>query len=153
MLRFKILASAVPLLVAGAFAGHHLMTGAHPCIAAADASVELAQLPWQASRLVSFTSDPTQATVRVQIVDDPAGADFAVVDGDITQDADRCGTGPTRFIGIRDTTAAPTVIYMSRNEAADYRIYVRSRSFTPQQAAALLVGAHVDPQDIATGSL
>jgi hypothetical protein len=154
MLRFKILASAVPLIVAGLFTGQHLLAGAHPCIAAADVSVELAQLPWQASRLVSFTSDPARATVRVQIVDDPSGADFAVVDGDITADADRCGgPGPTRFIGIREPAAASTVIYMTQDAKADYRIYVRSRTFTPQEAAALIVGAHVDPQDIATGSL
>lgn len=145
MLRFRILASAVPLLVAGAFAHQQLFSSVHPCIATADATVELAELPWQAARLVSFTADPARATVRVQIVDDPAAADFTVVDdGFAREEGDACAAGPTRFIGIRDA-AAPTVIYLSPDGGADYRIYVRSRTFTPREAAALIVGAHADP--------
>jgi len=151
MLRFRILASTVPLLVAGAVAHQQLVASVHPCIATADAAVELAELPWQASRLVSFTGDPARATVRVQIVDDPAAADFTVVDDGFEREADACAASPTRFIGIRDT-AAPTMIYLSRDGDADYRIYVRSRTFTPQQAAALIVGARGDAVTT-TGSL
>jgi len=155
MLRFKILASAVPLIFAGVFAREQLIADIHPCIAIADASVELAELPWQAGRQVSFTADPTAATVRVQIVDDPASADFTVVDGEAIAETDACSSqGPTRLIGIRPSgPPAPTVIYLSRDGDADYRIYVRSRSFTPREAAALIVGAHDDARDVATGSL
>jgi hypothetical protein len=153
MLRFGILASAVQLVVAGAFAHQHLLSAVHPCIATPEAAVELAELPWQASRLVSFTGDPARATVRVQIVDDPGAADFAVVDDGFSREDDACRAGPTRFIGIRDAAAAPTVIYLSHDDHADYRIYVRSRSFTLQQAAALIVGAHSDRAEAATGSL
>jgi hypothetical protein len=144
MLRFKILASALPLIVAGIFARAQLIADIHPCIAIADASVELAELPWQAGRQVSFTADPSEATVRVQIVDDPASADFTVVDDAATVEADACGgQGSTRLIGIRASgPPAPTVIYLSREGDADFRIYVRSRSFTPREAAALIVGAH-----------
>lgn len=155
MLRFRILASAVPLMVAGVLAGRQVVADVHPCISTADAAVELAELPWQASRLVSFTSDPSRATVRVQIVDDPALADFTVVDDGVSRESDACtGLGPTRFIGIGDAAArAATVIYLSRDADADYRIYVRSTSFTLREAAALIVGAHTDRAQAATGAL
>lgn len=153
MLRFRILASTVPLLVAGLLAGEQLVASVHPCITTADASVELAELPWQAARLVSFTADPARATVRVQLVDDPTLADFTVVDDGRTGEEGACsGHGPTRFVAVRDgATPAPTVIYLSREERADYRIYVRSKSFSPQDAAALIVGARSD--ETVTGSL
>jgi hypothetical protein len=153
MLRFRILASAVPLIVAGVLAGRQVVADVHPCISTAEAAVELAELPWQASRLVSFTGDPSRATVRVQIVDDPAVADFAVVDDGVSRESDTCtGLGPTRFIGIGDA-AAPTLIYLSRDDNADYRIYVRSRNFTLREAAALIVGAHTDQMQTAVGAL
>ncbi|MDR3466146.1 MAG: hypothetical protein P4M07_09395 [Xanthobacteraceae bacterium] len=155
MLRFRILASAVPLMVAGVLAGRQVVADVHPCISTAEAAVELADLPWQASRLVGFTADPARATVRVQIVDDPAVADFAVVDDGVSRESDSCtGLGPTRFIGIGDAAAtAPTVIYLSRDDNADYRIYVRSRSFTMREAAALIVGAHTERSQTAAGAL
>jgi hypothetical protein len=153
MLRFRILASAVPLIVAGVLAGRQVVADVHPCISTAEAAVELAELPWQASRLVSFTGDPSRATVRVQIVDDAAVADFAVVDDGVSRESDTCtGLGPTRFIGIGDA-AAPTLIYLSRDDNADYRIYVRSRNFTLREAAALIVGAHTDQMQTAVGAL
>lgn len=154
-MRFRILASALPLVVAGILARQQLFSIAsvHPCIATADASVELAELPWQASRLVSFTTDPTRATVRVQIVDDPTTADFTVVDDGFAREDDACTAGPFLRVGIRDAaTEAPTVIYLSHDDHADYRIYVRSRTFSLQEAAALIVSAHNDAAT-ATGSL
>ena len=68
MLRFKILASALPLIVAAAFARGELLPGPRPCITLGEASVQIAELPWQAQLHVSFTSDPAAATVRVQIM-------------------------------------------------------------------------------------
>ena len=154
MLRLKFLASVLPLVAAGLFAGRQLVADVHPCISTVAAPVELTQLPWQATRMVSFTSDPGEATVRVQIVDDPALADFTVVDGDAPLDSDVCtGAGPTRFIGIDQAAPAPTVIYLTRDTNADYRIYVHSHSFSMREAAALIVGAHSDPHEVATGSL
>ena len=55
MLRFKILASVIPLAVAGFFARGDLLPGARPCIAVADMSVQLTFLSWQADHHVSFT--------------------------------------------------------------------------------------------------
>ena len=143
MLRFKILASAVPLIVVAVFARGGLLPGPRPCITIADTSVQIASVPWQAQLHVSFTSDPAAATVRVQISDSAEAADFVVVD-----DADSTETGAceanaaTRFVAIsaNPATGAP-VIYLSPDGPADYRIFVRSKTFTLRDAAALVVGA------------
>ncbi len=148
MLRLKILASVVPLLIVAVFARGGWSPGLHPCIAVGDASVEIASVPWHADLHVSFTDDPKAATVRVQISESAEAADFAVVD-DV--DGPEMG-GPET--GACEATAAPLsvavsaspsgsapVIYLSKDGPADYRIFVRSRSFTARDAAALIVGA------------
>jgi hypothetical protein len=143
MLRFKILASTIPLAIAAFLARGELFAGVRPCIAAGDGAVQIAMFPWQAQSHVSFTDEPGRATVRVQIVDSAENADFTVIDDDDTDEPGSCATNAaTRFIGIT-TSAASTdpVIYLSDNGEADYRIFVRSRSFTVRDAAALIVGA------------
>jgi hypothetical protein len=148
MLRFKILASTIPLAIAAFLARGELFTSAHPCISAGDGSVQIAAFPWQAQSHVSFTDDPARATVRVQIVTSAENADFAVIDDEGgTDEPGACtASAATRFIGIT-TSAASTdpVIYLSDSGDADYRIFVRSRSFTARDAAALIVGARQAP--------
>jgi hypothetical protein len=147
MLRIKIFASSIPLMLAAVFA-HGELTATQPCIAIGETSVQIASAPWQAQLHVGFTDDPARATVRVQIVDNAEAADFAVVD-DIEDDHagdDSCGiTAATQFIAI---TAAPSssepVIYLSQDGNADYKIFVRSKNFTPRDAAAMIVGARRD---------
>jgi hypothetical protein len=143
MLRLKILASAVPLFVAAAFARGEFLPGPHPCIALGDVSVQIAAIPWQAELHVSFTSDPALATVRVQIADNADAADFAVVDDVDSSEAGACeATAATRFVAVSATpSASAPVIYLSQDGPADYRIFVRSKSFSVRDAAALLVGA------------
>ena len=144
MLRFKILASAVPLLAAAVLARGEIGSVSHPCIALGDTSVELTSLFWTAGVHVAFTEDPARATVRVQITDDADTADFAVVDDGLGSEPDSCQVNSsTRLVSI---AAQPVdggqVIYLSDEGPADYRIYVRSKSFSQREAAALIVGAH-----------
>jgi len=160
MLRLKILVSVVPLVVAAVFAGGGWSPGSHPCIAVGDASVEIASAPWHADLHVSFTDDPAAATVRVQITENAEAADFAVVD-----DIDDPETGAPE-IGACEATAgklsvavsaspsgSAPVIYLSKNGPADYRIFVRSKTFTAREAAALVVGAGHGHPRLAAASL
>ena len=94
MLRFRILASVVPLAVAAVLARGHLFAEARPCVAVADMSVQLTSLPWQSDLHVGFTNDPSRATVRVEITDSAETADFAVIDDIDNADAGACPTGP-----------------------------------------------------------
>jgi hypothetical protein len=101
MLRIKILASAVPLIVAAVFARGGLLPGPRPCIAIGETSVQLAELPRQARLHVGFTSDPALATVRVQVVDSAEAADFAVVDDVDNGDAGSCqANAATQLVAI-----------------------------------------------------
>lgn len=82
--------------------------------------------------------------MRVQITDDADGADFAVVDDGLGAEPDSCQANPqTRLITIaaQPVDGGP-VIYLSTDGPADYRIYVRSKTFSQREAAALIVGAH-----------
>jgi hypothetical protein len=94
MLRFKILASAIPLVAAALFARGGLLPGPHPCIAIASASVEIADLPWRADLHVAFTDDPAEATVRVQVTESAEAADFALVDDSDAVEASACEANP-----------------------------------------------------------
>jgi len=143
MLRFKILASAVPLVFAALFARGGLLPGSHPCIAVADTSLEISDLPWHADLRVAFTDDPTAATVRVQVSDNAEAADFAVVDDAEADESGACEVGPaTRFVTVSPNPASGApVIYLSHDGPADYRIFVRSKRFSVRDAAALVVGA------------
>ena len=69
MLRFKVLVSAVPLIVAAIVARVEFFPSPRPCIAVDAGTVEIASAPWHADLHVSFTDDPRLATVRVAIAD------------------------------------------------------------------------------------
>jgi hypothetical protein len=143
MLRFKILASAVPLVAAALFARGGLLPGPHPCIAVANTSVEIADLPWRADLHVAFTDDPAEATVRVQVTESAEAADFALVDDSDAAEAGACEANPAiQAVAISDTAASGApIIYLSHDGPADYRIFVHSRTFSQREAAALVVGA------------
>ncbi len=142
-MRVKILASAVPLMLAGVVAGGELIPSPSPCIALGRASMQIATAPWQNPLHVSFTDDPETATVRVQVVDTADLADFTVIDGAQTAEAESCAvTRDTSFVSTAaHASASEPVIYLSQDPGADYRIFVQSRSFSTRDAAALVVGA------------
>lgn len=155
MLRFKILASTIPLILAGVLAHGELVPSARPCISVGETSVQIAPGPWLAQLKVGFTTDPGRATVRVQIVDSVEAADFAVVDDIDGTEANGCDVTPaTRFVAIAAAVpASEPLIYLSAEGNADYRIFVQSKHFTPREAAALIVGARGGHAHIAAAAL
>jgi hypothetical protein len=155
MLRFKILASAVPLILAGVFARSELLPGPRPCIETGGMSVQIATAPWHADLHVGFTDDPAAATVRVQIVENAETADFAVVDDVDSADANACEANPAmRFVAVAAyPSGSQPIIYLSLDGGADYRIFVRSKTFSARDAAALIVGANGGHARITAASL
>jgi hypothetical protein len=143
MLRFKILVSTVPLIFAAVFARAGLLPGPHPCIAISNISVQISDLPWHADLHVAFTDDPAEATVRVQISDSAEAADFVVIDDADSAERGACeANAATRFVAVAaNPEAGAPVIYLSPDGPADYRIFVRSKTFSVRDAAALIVGA------------
>ncbi len=157
MLRFKILVSVVPLVVAAIFARIEFFPGASPCIAVGAGNLEIGSAPWHADLHVSFTDDPRLATVRVAITDNAEAADFAVVDDvDASEDNNACDSTPaTQYIAIsaHASSNAPVIYLMHDDAAADYHIYVRSKRFTAHEAAALIVGARGAQPHLAQAAL
>ncbi len=158
MLRFKLLVSVVPLLAVAILPRVGLWPTARPCIAVDGSAVEIASVPFQADLHVSFTDNPAQATVRVAVADSAENADFAIVDDVDTAEEGACGMTPaTRRVAVtaRSSGAAP-VIYLTEDldqaGRADYRVFVRSKTFTVRDAAALIVGARGAPAHLADAS-
>jgi hypothetical protein len=152
MLRFKILASAVPLMIVAAFARGEFLPGPRPCIAVGDASVQITSAPWHADLHVAFTDDPAAATVRVQIAESAEAADFAVVDDVDSAEDNACEA--TQLVAISASpSGSESVIYLTPDGPADYRIFVRSKSFTAREAAALIVSASGGHPHLAAASL
>ena len=154
MSRFKIFASVVPLILAGVFARESAAPQPQPCIRIGNVAVQMASASWQSQSRVSFTDNPAEATARVQMVDSPDSADFAVVDDIDSAEPDACGAqASTRYIGIAETASAlQPIIYLSR-EPGDFRIFVQSKTFSPQAAAALVVGAGDNRARVAAAAL
>ena len=154
MLRFNILASVVPLAVAAVFARGEFL-GPRPCIEVGGASLQIAALSWQAERHVSFTDEPSRATVRVQISDSAEAADFTVIDDIDTAEAGACESkSPPQLVAISATPSpSEPVIYLSTDGPADYRIFVRSKSFSARDAAALIVSVRGVQPRLAAASL
>ena len=143
MLRFKVLVSVVPLIAAAVLARLELLPGPQPCVAVGSDTMQIATNPWHADLHVSFTDDPSLATVRVALADSADTADFAIVDDIGEAEGGGCATTEaTRFVLIAESPpdGAP-VIYLSPGGPAEYRIFVRSRRTTEREAAALIVGA------------
>ncbi len=64
MLRWKIMASAIPLAIAALFARGEFLATSRPIVEIAGTSVQMAGLSWQAQRHVSFTGDIDGAEAR-----------------------------------------------------------------------------------------
>ena len=105
--------------------------------------MQIASLSWQAQLHVGFTRDPRLATVRVQITDNVTDADFTVIDDIDDAEAGACETSalPQLVAISQNPAASEPLIYLSQDGPADYRIFVRSRTFSARDAAALIVGA------------
>ena len=154
MLRFKILASVVPLLLIAVLARGELFPAPRPCIAVCETSLQIASGPWHADLHVSFTDDPALATVRVQLTDRAEAADFVVVDDVDSAEAETCAAPATQMVAIsEDSPGTGPVIYLSPDGPADYRIFVRSKTFTAREAAALIVGARGGHRAVEAASL
>jgi hypothetical protein len=80
------------------------------------------------------------ADLRMQVVEQAEIADFIIAD-DMDEAVDPCGSAK-RITTVRADEAEPrpdvTVALSDKPEAADYRVFVRSTVYRPQDAAAIL---------------
>jgi len=132
--------SLMTLVVAvpAATAGSYLSSGsarATPCFAASNATYKLSG-DAAADFTVRIDNAASSPSLRMQIVDDPAAADFVLVDdGDATQACKAAASIKT--IHIDPTATEPDVTVALTHTAADYKVFVKSSNFSEQDAAAL----------------
>lgn len=129
--------SLLVLIVAGpaATAGSFFGSSSKPCFIAGYAGYELS-----ASKSANFTvridNAAASPSMRMQVVDDPAAADFVLVDDGVADDACKAATA-INTIRIDPAATSPDLTVTLSRAAADYKIYVRSANYSEQDAAAL----------------
>jgi hypothetical protein len=111
------------------------------CFVTDSAIYRLTSMPGPAGTTVRVAADPKSSDVTMRVVENPESADFILVDDDQEPAApNSCrGHAPVRTIHV--TTTAPradlTVGLSAASGQADYSIFVRSATFSVEEAAAL----------------
>jgi len=131
---------AVPAAAGGAYftsgftsAGN--TAAAKPCFVAGDAGYLLSASA-SAAHVVRIDNTAAHPDLRLQLVDDPAAADFVLVDDGGASPACE-GVAAVESIRIDAAAASPDLTIALSREPADYKIYLHSDRYTEQDAAAL----------------
>lgn len=126
--------------VPAATASSYFSTGAStfsgkPCFSAGGAAYDFSDSA-KATHVVRVDNTATNPSLRMQLVDDPATADFVLVDdGDAARACKSVAT--IESIRIDPEAAKPELVVALSRAPADYKIYVKSAHFSEQDAAAL----------------
>jgi hypothetical protein len=105
-----------------------------PCFVAGTAAYRVSSAA-TADYTVRVDADAADASLRLQLVDDPAEADFVLVDDSVATDA--CPDAVTN-VRIDPAAAAPDVTVSLSRAPAARKVYVNSTTFSQQDAAALV---------------
>jgi len=134
------LVMAVPAAAGGAyfrsgFTSSGNTTAAKPCFVAGDAGYLLSANAG-AAHVVRIDNTAAHPDLRLQLVDNPAAADFVLVDdSDASLACD--GVSAVESIRIDAAAARPDLTIALSRDPADYKIYLHSDRYTEQDAAAL----------------
>jgi hypothetical protein len=130
------LASLLLLIVGvpAAAAATFFNTGtAQPCFVAGSGAYRMTAGA-HANVTVRIDNKAAAPNLRMQLVDDPAAADFVLVDDGTGTCA---ATAAVTTIRLDPAASAPDLLVALSQEPAPYKIYVRSAHFSQQDAAAL----------------
>jgi hypothetical protein len=130
------LAVAVPGVTAAAYFGlSGKAVAGKPCFIAGNAGYVLAS-SGSARHVVRIDNDATKPHLRMQFVNDPAAADFVLVDDSDASIACK-GVSVVESILIDPAAAKPDLLIAVSRQPADYKIYLHSDNYDEQDAAAL----------------
>ena len=128
--------AGIPAVTAGAYYNITGKTSAEkPCFIAGNAGYKLSARG-DARHVVRIDNQAALPHLRMQLVDDPAAADFVLVDDSDATVACK-GVSVVESIRIDPAVAKPDLIVAVSREAADYKIYLHSNNYNEQDAAAL----------------
>jgi hypothetical protein len=126
----------LPAVAAGAFFSLGSKPLAEkPCFISGNAGYQISAIG-KARHIVRIDNQAAMPHLRMQLVDDPATADFVLVDD---SDATAACAGVSAIESIRIDPAAekPDLIVSVSRNPADYKIYLHSDKYNEQDAAAL----------------
>jgi len=127
------LAIAVPAATAGSFLASSA-PDAKPCFVSGNATYTLSAGN-AADYTVRIDNAAAKPDLRLQLVDDPAAADFVMVDeGDA---AHACAAGALKTVRIDAAAQRPDLTVTLSRDNADHKVFVQSANFSEQDAAAL----------------
>jgi hypothetical protein len=133
MTRTQIASLMVLTLAVPAAASAYFTPKAKPCFVSGNATYRVTD-SGAGNVIVRIDNKAARANLRMQIVDDPATADFMLVDED--ESGSVC-SGTVETIRLDSHASNPDLTVALSHDAADYKIYVRSARFSAQDAAAL----------------
>ncbi|HEY4139773.1 MAG TPA: hypothetical protein VGM57_00065 [Pseudolabrys sp.] len=109
-------------------------SAAKPCFSAGKAAYEMSH--GAADYTVRIDNAAASPSLRMQIVDDPASADFVLIDEDDAVQACKAAAS-IKTIRIDAAATKPDVTVAMTRGNADYKVFVKSSNFTDEDAAAL----------------
>jgi hypothetical protein len=125
----------VAIAVSGAAANAYFAAPPKPCFVSGAHAYRIADAE-DANVTVRVNKTAAHPSLRMQLVNDPATADFVMVDdGDGTTACHSAGA--VKSIRLDADAAKPDLTVALSDQAAPYKIYVHSAHYTPQDAAAL----------------
>ena len=109
---------------------------AQPCFSAGAAAYRFSDSAG-ATYTIRIDNNAARPDLRLQLVDDPASADFVLLDDNASPDA--CRDGAVESIRVDPAAArADLTVALSKQASAEaHKIYVRSTNYTDADAAAL----------------
>jgi fructose-specific component phosphotransferase system IIB-like protein len=128
------LAVAIPAAAAAATSYFAASAAPLPCFVAGNAAYRVTGAP-TADYTVRVDTDAANPALRLQLVDDPAEADFVLVDDSVATDA--CPAAVTN-IRIDSAAATPDLTVSLSRAPAERKVYVNSTAFSEDDAAALV---------------
>jgi hypothetical protein len=145
----------VALVLAVPAAAQAFLPEQHPCFAAGTAGYQVSATAQAPDYRVNIDNRAAHPDLRMQLVEDPASADFVLVDDVDGTDRNACIASPLKTIRIGDTQARPdlTISIAAEVAAPDFKLYVHSMRFSPEDAAALfgVMWRASRPRDLADG--
>src|SRR3954469_18840951 len=133
MTRTQIASFMVLMLAVPAGAGVIFAPKAKPCFISGNAAYRIAD-SGAADVTVRIDNKAAHPTLSMQLIDDPAIADFVLVDDE--NDGTAC-SGAIATIRLDNQAVSPDMTVTLSGESAATKIYVRSARFSTQDAAAL----------------
>jgi hypothetical protein len=144
------LAIALPITAQGV---QIFQTPTQPCFAAGSATYRVSETTRTPDYQVKIDNRAAHPDLHLQLVDDPAAADFVLVDDFDATASDACRTAlPLKTIRVNDAAPrADLTISLAGGAAADFKLYVHSARFSHEEAAALfgVMWQAARPRDVA----